>query len=309
MSMKLEDRGGRWHVVGTINGRRVRRSTGLPATPDYKRAAQRKLAEWGAEAAEGLSRRSRLKVSQALDQYESRVGGLGSTERVYLRKLREGLGSTHIDQLSAKKLNDYAKDRGVSAASARRELIVLKSAIRKADPQAEILSYALPKDSPKRVRYLRDEERERLIAECDEWLRPLVVFLLYTGARLGEALALTTDRVDEHGVRLTTRKTRKGESTRSVPLHSRVVLPEPRGRRYFPYQKRTVQKAFERARKRAGVEDFTVHDCRHDFASRLRQKGEGLDVIQALLGHESLAMVQRYAHLGRTQTTDAVNRL
>ena len=56
--------------------------------------------------------------------------------------------------------------------------------------------------------------------------------------------------------------------------------------------------AFSRAVRKAKISDFHLHDLRHSFATELRKKGNGLDVIAKLLGHSDLRMTQRYAHLG-----------
>ena len=48
----------------------------------------------------------------------------------------------------------------------------------------------------------------------------------------------------------------------------------------------------------AHIKNFRWHDLRHTFASRLRMKGAPLEDIADLLGHKSLTMTRRYAHLG-----------
>jgi integrase len=58
----------------------------------------------------------------------------------------------------------------------------------------------------------------------------------------------------------------------------------------------------------AGIKDFRWHDCRHTFASRLRQSGTPLGNIAELLGHKTLAMSRRYAHLSIANLHEAVSR-
>lgn len=66
---------------------------------------------------------------------------------------------------------------------------------------------------------------------------------------------------------------------------------------------------FIRACRLAGVEDFSLHDLRHTYASDLRMKGADLDDIRRLLGHSDLRMTIRYAHLGQDHLDAAASRL
>ena len=52
-------------------------------------------------------------------------------------------------------------------------------------------------------------------------------------------------------------------------------------------------------RKRAGLDDVRIHDCRHSFASRALALGESLPVIAKLLGHSRVETTARYAHLAK----------
>jgi integrase len=74
------------------------------------------------------------------------------------------------------------------------------------------------------------------------------------------------------------------------------VFPNPVARRRHPFFPRD---AWEMAAKAAELEDFRFHDLRHTFASYLLTEGASLVELAAALGHRSLAMVQRYAHLER----------
>ena len=68
-------------------------------------------------------------------------------------------------------------------------------------------------------------------------------------------------------------------------------------------------RSFNTAVRRAGVEDFTFHDLRHTFASRLVMKGVSLKAVQELLGHTDIKMTMRYAHLAEKTMVDAVKVL
>lgn len=67
--------------------------------------------------------------------------------------------------------------------------------------------------------------------------------------------------------------------------------------------------SFLAALRQAGISNFTWHDLRHDFATRLRRKGVPLEDIADLLGHKTLAMTRRYAHVSMERLRQAVSRL
>lgn len=184
-----------------------------------------------------------------------------------------------------------------------------------------------------RVRYLSDDERKALLAACkeseSEQLYPIVVFALSTGARKGEITNLTLADIDLTRNRAVLRET-KNEDTRSVPIipHLKDLLrkeikkakelyaelehkdgpqwlfPRPDGKEpiYF-------RKAWHNALERAGITDFRFHDLRHSAASYLAMNGASLLEIAAVLGHRTLQMVKRYAHLSETHTDKVVQAM
>jgi integrase len=81
--------------------------------------------------------------------------------------------------------------------------------------------------------------------------------------------------------------------------------------RAFTYEGKplkVIKKSFATACERAGGDDFRVHDMRHTFASHLVQNGVPLLEGKELLGHKTLAMVMRYAHLAPDNLRSAIER-
>jgi integrase len=145
-----------------------------------------------------------------------------------------------------------------------------------------------PKEPRGRVRFLADDERERLLAACqtsrNKHLYAITVLALATGARRGELLNLRWSDVDVKRGTLTFHQTKNGER-RAVPLTGYaldVLTQHTKGRRLdtplvFPDSTGTrpvgVREAFEWAIKQADIANFKFHDLRHTFASYLAMNG------------------------------------
>jgi integrase len=181
-----------------------------------------------------------------------------------------------------------------------------------------------PKEPRGRVRYLNDQERHQLLEACqasrNPYLHLIVILGLATGARRGELQGLHWPDVDLQRGTLTFHETKNGER-RAVPLtgqalalmrqHAKVrrlgtalVFPDTTGSRPL-----SIRNAFENAVERSGITDFHFHDLRHTFASYLAMNGASLLEIAEVLGHKTLAMVKRYAHLTEGHTRSVVERM
>jgi integrase len=181
-----------------------------------------------------------------------------------------------------------------------------------------------PKESRGRVRFLSDEERNRLLESCKISVNPclytVVVLALSTGARRGELLSLHWEDVDLKRGMLTFRETKNGER-RSVPLTGyalEVLTKHAKIRRLnttlvFPNstctQPMCIRRAWDNAVERAEITNFHFHDLRHSYASYLAMNGASLLEIGELLGHKTPAMVKRYAHLTEAHTRSVVERM
>lgn len=170
-----------------------------------------------------------------------------------------------------------------------------------------------PKESDGRVRFLSDDERERLLTACRPHaeLYMAVMLSLTTGARKTEIMSLRWGQIDFKRQIITLNKTKNGE-TRSIPLVGEAfTLLEERSKvrsltddRIFPPTPKSkkgeyldLETTWRAALKTAAITDFHWHDLRHTAASYLAMSGVSLVEIAKVLGHRTLAMVARYAHL------------
>jgi len=171
---------------------------------------------------------------------------------------------------------------------------------------------------------MTEDEATRLLTECQRaatypvashrspHLHAIVTVALNTGLRLGEVLGLTWGRVDFSRGVILLEQTKNGRR-REVPMNRAVddvLSPLARahagGRVFGP---RSVRRAFESACERAKLINFHFHDLRHTFASWLVMRGRPLKEVQELLGHQTITMTMRYAHLSPDRLRDAVASL
>jgi integrase len=160
--------------------------------------------------------------------------------------------------------------------------------------------------------------------EFVDHVRPLTLLALNTGMRRGELLALAWADVDLIVKQLTVRgRNAKSAQTRNVPLNSeamRVItawrelrLPAEPADCVFGHRNGEamagIASAWETVKDVSGLPDFRFHDCRHHFASRLVMAGVPLNTVRDLLGHASIEMTMRYAHLAPETLAQAVEKL
>ncbi len=241
-----------------------------------------------------------------------------------------------LKEIDESLINRFVKgqlNQGLKAKTVNNQLILLRTILGCAMDNG--LIDKLPKIrklrvAAERVEFLNDEEKKRLVASADfepEW-RAAILIALNCGLRLGELIALKWEDVDLIAQRLWVSRSDwqgkvdipKSGKARTIPLNKDVtaalkqirslrgdwVFCRPDGSRR---NKDEFAAALQRIRKRAGLRGFAWHMLRHTFASHLACKGTPLHVIKDLLGHSSLTMTMRYAHLGDDDSRRAVEAL
>lgn len=144
---------------------------------------------------------------------------------------------------------------------------------------------------------------------------PMTLLALNSGLRRGELTSITWADVDLAAKILTVRAGyAKSGKSRYVPLNSEAVdvlatwQKQHSGEgRLFPID--SVKKAWAALLVTAKISGFRFHDCRHSFASNLVMAGVDLNTVRELLGHATVTMTLRYAHLAPQHKAAAVERL
>jgi integrase len=236
------------------------------------------------------------------------------------------LGPMLFDKFKAERRKEIVEKTGrkVSPATINRAIATMKHFVGRAaawgwiskERGVEIRTEELKllKEAPGRVRYLSDAERSKLDGALVKntrrgSIRLVVLAGLYSGMRLGEIVGLRRDAIDMNQRTITLTKTKSnrrrtifmGETLAEVV---RQAMAEGTGELVFtsdktgqPYTSGGVSSFFRTLVREAGVENLHYHDLRHDFATRLRRNGVGIDAISRLLGHATLTMSMKYAHL------------
>jgi integrase len=127
--------------------------------------------------------------------------------------------------------------------------------------------------------------------------------------RRGESQGLLWTDIDLANNVVTVRKSKHGEK-RHVPINTTAAVA------FFKLRQLNDQTVcgkntrwFAKVVEQSGIENFTFHDLRHTFASRLVMAGVDLRTVQVLCGHKSIETTMRYAHLSAAHTQEAVQRL
>ncbi len=230
-----------------------------------------------------------------------------------INNLKPFFAGKYLHEITPLDMEKYKRERQgqVSNATVNREIACLKHIFTKAiewgivqkNPGKKV---KLLRERNTRLRYLDEREIGRLHDACAEHLKPIVAVALNTGMRKEEILSLKWKDLDYRIRTISILDTKNGES-REIPMKDIVnrtlldigkkadspwVFCKKNGERYG-----NIRKAFEGARKRAGIVDFRFHDLRHTFASHLVMVAVDLKTVQELLGHKSFEMTLRYAHL------------
>jgi integrase len=318
-----------------LGGRKVRKST----KTTNRRIAQSiyEMTKW--EIAKGSYKPESQKdmpffelVDQFLDKHSKVEKASYKRDKVIGEALKKYFGKTPIGEIRAYDVKAWRKWRSqqvtnkgtfIKKASLNRELAFLKTMFNLAvewgwldDNPAEKVK--LLRGEEKRLRILDRKEVNALIRCAAEYLKSILILAVSTGMRKEEILGLRWKHIDLANGFIRVVNSKNGDS-RNVPLDSHtkdtlLKLRQGRGLEDHVFCRangervKCIKEAFKAACIRAGIADFRFHDLRHTAASLLAAGGCDIITLQNILGHKTLLMTQRYAHLmpGRFEKTRAI---
>lgn len=328
-----------WVKYTDASGKRTDRSTGTTE----RREAQALEAKWRLEAHQ--MRQWGVQPEHTFDELmlaylKATSDTMRDSERATyaIQRLKPFFTGRVMERLRRADVSAYIEKRkadGVGPYTVNRELDLLSAAINYArkhwewDIQNPVSGMSL-RQPEGRLRWLSRAEADVLIREAEKeprspHLADFIRLALNTGCRKNELLKLSWDRVDlkANVLRLEGEHTKSGRR-RAVPLNDearRALLNRARFRaQHCPdsdwvFARRSgkriqfMQNGFQAACTRAKIKGFRVHDLRHTFASWLVQGGVPLLEVAKLLGHSTIEMTERYAHLAPENLKAAVGVL
>jgi integrase len=271
--------------------------------------------------------RPQIFLRDILDRYEAEVSSRkrSPSDAYHLRPLRAAFGHKRETELTPSDLAAFRDTRlgQVATSTVRKEMTLLISVLTVAN-QEWAQSFKLdafkairkPAANRARDRRLTDNEAPRLLWALSDLKSPMVrhvfQFALATGMRRGEVLSLTWNNIDMQNRVAHLPMTKNGEPRR-VPLSSSArqvlldllegpqrapeSLPDASKQHVFLITANAVRLAWNRVRKKAGVQDLRFHDLRHEAISRFFELGLSVPEVALISGHKDARMLFRYTHL------------
>lgn len=270
------------------------------------------------------------KFKMHLEWWKSQLGGckLNTIDNILLTEYRDKLSKEKC-LIPRKGMEAKESNKTRSNSTVNRYMATLSTVFSVAvkeygwledNPMLKVIKKKEPKG---RVRFLEDKEVNRLLQACRHESYELylcVLIALSTGARYSEVTNLRWKNIDMEHKQFHFLDTKNGDD-RGVAITSEVYSELKQYSKvkninsdylFATKDGKTVlylRGQFEKALKAAKIKDFHFHDLRHTAASYLAKNGASLLEIATILGHKTLAMVQRYAHLTKNHTADVLESM
>jgi integrase len=334
-----------WRIRGTVRGLTVNETTG---TADKALADAIRIKREAALLEESvLGPRTSRRFSEAAISYAEGISGRSQLNAIIGYPRRDGSSGpcliADFGALLCSEINQAAVDRVIrqrfkdrSPATMQRNFLTPLIAVLNWAAKREWCNpprFERPAQPRPRTLWLDYVEADRLLEAAPPHLYRLILFLLLTGARIGEALSLEWADVDLKQGWAVFRNTKRGKRAgqagedRGVPLHPQLVvmlanLGRPKagsghvfltalGKPYGADENGSgARTSWRSSLRRAGLDPaLHMHDLRHTFATWLMLARVPDRVREEIMGHAASRISQRYAHVPRPELLEAVNLL
>ncbi len=324
--MALYKRDGIWWVDIRHQGKRIRKSTGTEIKEDAQRLYdQWKHELWSQANVKSLPNKTWMDaVVRWIDESTHKRSLV--TDKIHLAWLDQFLRTQKLSEIDRDLIEFIAKKKeqsNVSLTTVNRILELIRAILNRAHKEWGWLDKTPPirmrKIENKRIRWLTKQEANQLLKELPPHLHEMASFTLATGLRESNVTQLKWEQIDltkKHA--LIHADESKSKRPIPVPLNKQAIsiLKMQLGKNQiyvFTYQGKPVTRcnnhAWQKALKRAGINDFRWHDLRHTWASWHVQNGTPLHELQQLGGWSNYEMVLRYAHLSSEHLRVAAERI
>lgn len=245
-----------------------------------------------------------------------------------IKKFNSVIGGKSFNVITISDFEDFIlkmRDNGASNSRIANVISAIKWVIKKLQDDGKIPKtldldkVKKPKIGKREVEYLTEEEVKIFIRAIQEdeskgmeirkfRFMALVIFLLQTGARIGEALSINTDVLDRQNMEVNI--IGKGNKPRTLFLTGNTLfwiekylyLRKDENVALFVslngksrWQQTDVGRSFRRYKNLSGIKKhFTIHTLRHTFATQYLMKGAGINVVQTALGHSDAVTTLKY---------------
>ncbi|WP_156413026.1 tyrosine-type recombinase/integrase, partial [Legionella rubrilucens] len=312
--MALYKREGVWWVDIHHKGKRIRKTTGTEIKEDAQRFHdQFKHELWAQATIKSIPKKSWMDAVVRWLEESTHKRSL-VTDKIHLAWLDQFFRTKKLCEIDRDLIDWIAKKKeaeNVSPTTVNRVLELVRAILNRAHKEwgwLEVVpSIRMRKVENKRIRWLTKQEVNGLLKELPSHLKAMASFTLATGLRESNVTQLKwcqVNLIQKHA--LIHADESKSKRPIPVPLNKQAltILKSELGKHpvfVFTYQGHPVTRcnnhAWQKALKRAGIDNFRWHDLRHTWASWHVQNGTPLHELQQLGGWSNYEMVLRYAHL------------
>jgi len=327
---------GKWYVQYSFRGERYKRAVGKTKTK--AKEVLRKIETDLISDKFNLPVRNKMTFKKLADYWLENYSKINNApsqcaknrERIE-KHLKPCFGDCEISQITPRMIDEYkqSKHGKLSSATINRTLAILRKMFNDAmrwdfmsqNPMTFIQQL---RENEKGFDFYSTEETGMFLKNCSNDFYPIVCCAVYTGMRIGEIVALKWEDVDFEKRIIRVEKSGNGSTKsrkiRYIPINKRLlnVLKElrktTRSDLVFPDERGEMRRIdfrgeMRRAAENAGIRKIRMHDLRHTFASNYVISGGNIVSLQKILGHSTINMTLRYAHLAPDFMANDIERL